>query len=371
MYFAKTGKSLTAQGKEIDRPMLQKGGFAMAEGTNSEDFSQALETANGVMNMYGRDLEFFKQKEGIERNSSLAKVWKRWTERKPIYINPDSKASELNASYSRVEDKTFGGVLVFNSYPNDYGQTIYTSQNEDIVSHETGHAFLDTILPDLYTQPRLQTQAIHESVGDLTCLFYQLSQKKNRLKVLEETKGNLHATSFLTLIAEPLNKGTKYGELRNLINEKRMGQTDCEEHDLSNIFSAAIYELLEELFKTFKILYRGEEEERILNRAQCALRLLLLRSLIEIPYSDPSFSDIGKQMEDLAKGWKAFEKTDFPKKIKEIFSNRDVNIIKPHTDDDDFCRINSQQPNQSLKSPFCTTFQSSLYQKSKWSFNFD
>ncbi len=360
MYFARVGKPLTSQEKEIDQlvqPGPSKVYFETIQEYKIGDFKKVLKWAEYVMNMYGEDLKFFMEETYLGKDPSFVQTWKYWTERKPIFVNPDFKASELNALYSRVKHEIYGGELKFNSYPDENGKTVYTSQNEDIVSHETGHAFLDIIRPDFYTQQRFQTQAIHESFGDLTCLFYHLSQPEKRLQVLKETGGDLCATSFLTLIAEPLNKGTKYGELRNLINDKKMGQTACEGHDLSNVFSAAIYELLEELFNALKIYYSQYSLAEILDIAQKALRRFFLQAVIEIPYSNPSFSDIGKHMKQNVKNWKVLPEIGFAEKIQEIFSKRGIIIEKPHTEDDDICKINLHQPDldQSVR-PFCTTF---------------
>jgi hypothetical protein len=354
MFSAIRGKSLTSQEKQVGQPKLSKVYFDIAQGNKTQDFSKVREWTKGVMDMYEKDLKYLNLY-GLIETGPFDQVWKYWTERKPIFIDPDFQASLLDASYSRVIDETYGGLLQFNSYPSDNGDIIYTSQNEDVVTHEAGHAFLDIIRPDFYSQQRFQTLAIHESFGDLTCLFYHLSDQKNRIQGLEETKGDLSLPSFLSLIAEPLSKGTKHGELRNLLNDKKMGQTECEQHDLSNVFSAVIYELLKELYNTLRVR-SSQDLEKLLDEVQSALRRLLLQSLIEISYSNPSFSDIGKHMKERAKGYKILVETNFAEKIQEIFSRKGINITKSHTDDDDICKINlQQQPDQGLRS-FCSTF---------------
>lgn len=353
MYSARSDRSVPSEEKE----RLGKPYFEIHEKSKYEgEFDALLSWTNGVMNMYDQGMNILREKIYRDKNPRFNQAWEYWTRRKPILIYPYLKAAELNASYSRVDHKKFGGVLRFHSYPNNLKKIVHTSHNKDIVFHETGHAMLDIILPGIYDESRLQTQALHESFGDLTCLFCLLSEEDCRVKFLEETQEKLSVTSFLTLIGEPLNEGTQYGEIRNLKNDKKMGQTDCDAHDLSNVFSAAIYELLVKLFNDLRESYPDQESHDILNHAQVSLRILILRSLIEVPYSNPSFSDVGNQMKKIAEGIKIFDDIDFGKKIQETFSSRGINIEKPHTKDDDTCPINFHQPAQSFIHRFCRTF---------------
>ena len=50
------------------------------------------------------------------------------------------------------------------------GQRVYTALSHDIVSHETGHAILDGIAPDLYHSITPQSLALHEGIADLVAL---------------------------------------------------------------------------------------------------------------------------------------------------------------------------------------------------------
>ena len=48
---------------------------------------------------------------------------------------------------------------------------IYTGRSFDIMSHEAGHAILDSLKPHYITSKNPQCGALHESFGDLTAIF--------------------------------------------------------------------------------------------------------------------------------------------------------------------------------------------------------
>jgi len=55
------------------------------------------------------------------------------------------------------------------------GRTIYTCLSRDIVAHETGHAIIDGIVPDLADNSSPQSLALHEGLADLTALLLAFS----------------------------------------------------------------------------------------------------------------------------------------------------------------------------------------------------
>ena len=50
------------------------------------------------------------------------------------------------------------------------GHTVYTAQSHDIVVHETTHAILDGLAPDLYHAITPESLALHEAVADLSAI---------------------------------------------------------------------------------------------------------------------------------------------------------------------------------------------------------
>jgi len=83
------------------------------------------------------------------------------------------RAGELaNAYYHRDSHS-----LQFFYYPSpkDRSKNVYTCLSRDIVAHETGHAIVDGIAPDLLDACTPQSLGIHEAIADLTACSWLLT----------------------------------------------------------------------------------------------------------------------------------------------------------------------------------------------------
>src|SRR5262249_52484659 len=127
---------------------------------------------------------------------------------------------------------------------------IFTCRSLDIVSHETGHAVLDGLKPNwIMASSTPQTGALHESFGDLTAIFLALSQFDQVEAIIAQTKARLHDKTFLSDLAEEfgLALGRTNG-LRNADNNLKLSQVTNEVHDLSQVFTGGIYDVLADFF---------------------------------------------------------------------------------------------------------------------------
>jgi hypothetical protein len=127
---------------------------------------------------------------------------------------------------------------------------IYTSNSQDIVAHETAHALLDGIAPDLYNALTPQSLAIHEAVADVAALLVSLRCRELTRKVLEQQQGNIARSNVFSGLAEQfgmaLDPDRMY--LRNL-NENAViggaaGVATDEPHALSMVISGVFYRML-------------------------------------------------------------------------------------------------------------------------------
>ncbi len=149
---------------------------------------------------------------------------------------------------------------------------VHTAHSQDIVAHETAHAILDGIAPDLYHAYSPQALAIHEAVADLTALLSAFRSKTLAEQVLRDTNGSIARSTAFTGIAEQfagaLQENRPY--LRDLANTKslkprakRADRVDrSEPHDLSQVLSGALYGVMVKLHESLKAEFAGAGEPR-------------------------------------------------------------------------------------------------------------
>ena len=147
------------------------------------------------------------------------------------------------------------------------GNPMYTCLSRDIVAHETGHAIIDGIAPDLLDACTPQSLAIHEGLADLTACLMALESHTLREFVLKKFGPSLENSTYFSSIAEEMGKllGHKYG-LRNLNNEKNLDPTDekncvsrTEPHSLSEVLSGSLYRVLIYIYEDLMERYTTEK----------------------------------------------------------------------------------------------------------------
>jgi hypothetical protein len=117
----------------------------------------------------------------------------------------------------------------------------------DILAHETAHAVLDGIAPDLYDALLPESLALHEAVADLTTLLMAFGSRKLAEQVLAQTGGTITSPSAFTEVAPQFGAAIHPGQegLRNLFNDRTMSTVDTSEpHALSEVLSGALYRVM-------------------------------------------------------------------------------------------------------------------------------
>ena len=144
------------------------------------------------------------------------------------------------------------------------GKTVYTCHSQDIISHETTHAVIDGVVPDLYHATSPDGLAIHESLADIATLMMAFRSRELASKILKNNNGSLEEPSVFTEVAEQFGGAlTKSGhELRNLRNNKTITSLDFnrdEPHALSEVLSGALYAVMVRIYDDLR--KAGEDEE--------------------------------------------------------------------------------------------------------------
>lgn len=132
--------------------------------------------------------------------------------------------------------------------PERPGRLVYSCLAPDIVAHETTHAILDGIAPDLYDASSPQSLAMHEAIADLGAVL--LSVRTDRLirKVLAKTEGDISRDGAFAEIAKRFGTAAFGRPIRDLDNQLKFpdprDRKRNQPHELSLVLTGAIYRML-------------------------------------------------------------------------------------------------------------------------------
>lgn len=150
--------------------------------------------------------------------------------------------------------------------PDKPGELVYTCLSPDVVAHETTHAILDGIAPDLYNATSPQSLAMHEAIADLGAVMLAVRTDRLLREVMLATDGDIRKAKAFNMIAQQFGAAL-YGEgrpLRDLFNKASMskpGELDLNEpHDLSTVLTGALYALLVNEYETIR---KEDYEEKL------------------------------------------------------------------------------------------------------------
>lgn len=199
-----------------------------------------------VLTMYERAFNRLDILRAEDKNSKgLFAFKKKW--KKPLDLYVRAKEGTLSAQY------TSGVQTIFFGYKDD----VFTCRSFDVIAHETGHAVLDAIRSGYKTKRNLDTLAIEEAFCDLTAVFTLLSQMDMCESIIALSKGDLRSPTedlFISCIAEEygMEKYKRFAlrdiSQKYIYSEMRDGR-ECNQHDLSLVFSSAVYSFLTEVFE--------------------------------------------------------------------------------------------------------------------------
>jgi hypothetical protein len=256
-----------------------------------------------VLTMFRRALN----RNGITQNFN----WQWGPE--PISIFPRA-GLDANAYYSRSERS----LRFFYFHPNDNESEplIYTCRSFDIVAHETGHAILDSIRPGYWASWHPQTGGLHEAFGDITAILSMLAQMDQCEAIIAESKGNLHAKTFFPAVAEQFGEalGRTTG-LRNADNDLKLSEVSNEVHDISKVFTGAVYDILADIFEDYHKPDKFDQAETLFRIGKHMTALVIL-SLLKGPEKNATYTDIANAMIEIEpkENWKEIIATQFSRR---------------------------------------------------------
>jgi hypothetical protein len=289
------------------------GDFIQSPGTDEFDWVHTFAVVRQTLTMYQRLL-----------SSPVRWQWNTGGNADPIQVFPHAGVT-MNAFYSR-ELK----ALKFFFFPKPGAPApapnVFTCRALDIVAHETGHAVLDGLKPGWITSSSPQTGALHESFGDLTAIFVALSQMDQVEALIAQAKANLHEKNFLAELAEEFGNALgRPNGLRNADNDLKLSQVGTEVHDLSQVFTGGIYDVLADIF-VFERNFTTTDPSFTLYSVSQYLCGLVMRAIADAPGANATFADVVNQMLLLAQAdGKPVQYRNF---IRNRFTLREV-VVSP------------------------------------------
>ncbi|MFQ5787176.1 MAG: hypothetical protein ACE5H1_04275 [Thermodesulfobacteriota bacterium] len=234
-------------------------------------------------------------------------------------------------------------------------EPIFTCRSLDVVSHETGHAVLDSLKPNWGSSepgsnPPPQIGALHESFGDLTSIFYILSQFDQVEYIIAQTKSDLHyQKNILATWSEQLEFIPGFDGPRNADNDLKLSEVGNEVHKLSQVFTGAVYDTLADVFSSTRDSRLRHDSETLYLAGQYMLKLIL-NAIISSPDSEVTFADVAKEMIKIAE---EEGNSDYVRFIQNNFRVREV-----LTEEAEPTAFNIMEAIEGDFSNCCATFQS-------------
>jgi hypothetical protein len=264
------------------------GRYPEAEDRSSRAFNQVSVFATVI-----KTLAMFEEADALGRELT-------WAFASPQLILYPRGREEENAHYLRHR-----GCLEFGYFPSrvDPHETVCMSLARDVVAHETGHAILDGIAPDLLYARSSQAQALHEAVADLSALLISIRSQKLSRAVLAKTAGSIARSTHFSAIGEQYGAERGTGALRDLANNLTLSAAGKSAHALSQVLTGALYAVLMQMHaarRSQRALSRGCTEYAAsgyaLHTAAQHFKRLTLRGLDYLPPGEVSFADYGRAM---------------------------------------------------------------------------
>jgi hypothetical protein len=186
--------------------------------------------------------------------------------------------------------------------PPGTGEPAYACLSRDIVAHETAHAILDGIAPDLYNALAPQSLALHEAIADLTALLMSFRSEKLRRAVLKATHGSIADSTAFNTVAPEFGQArdpsgqTRY--LRSLLNDKTLERDSpnrvnrYDPHALCEVLTGALYTVMVKIHGALATDYSGSGKALYVGSE--LFKRMILRALDYLPPGEATFGDYGR-----------------------------------------------------------------------------
>jgi hypothetical protein len=198
---------------------------------------------------------------------------------------------DFNAFYSPSTRSLFFAIVPYRLPSETQVKLFETVTAWELVAHECGHALHDILKPNVvHGEPGYDTWS--ESFGDQTAMWTSLQNRERVRNLLAETNGDFHQSNSLSRLVEAfaalIGKGTG---IRDAFHDKKVSDTEEEEHDRSEVFTGAAYSFFLTVYDELK---RTHEAEEALRQAGQILGFFLTRATDYTPENQMTLEDVAK-----------------------------------------------------------------------------
>jgi hypothetical protein len=262
-------------------------------------------------------------------------MFNTWAGTSNLIVLPNA-GKDFNAFYNRRSMQFFSGKDPVR------GVHVHTSKSSDIVTHELGHAILDSFRPDTWSVAALEVWSFHEAFADITAFLYILQYEEIISRFVEQTNGDLRKENVACSLAESmgeaifnLTKDTSRPKnyLRSAINDFKyvnpgtlpesapdhLLAAEC--HSFGRVFLGAFYDIFEMIYQS--AIESGKSPKEAVVEARDTLGNYVFKAIKNAPLCVNFYESMCKTI--LWVAWNDQERK-FHDKIKAIFYAR--NLIK-------------------------------------------
>lgn len=232
----------------------------------------------------------------------------RWAGSSNLIVIPQAGV-DLNAFYNRHS------MQFFFYHDKALGKTVYTANSADIVTHELGHAILDTYRPDTWSAAYLEVWSFHEAWADLTAILSLMQHDEVLEHMLKETGNDISKDNVASRLAEEVGRsiynlspdsGHHPSYLRNAINNFKYvnpgslpkaapnDQLAAECHSFGRVFLGAFYDILVAIYN--QTVNEGHPPINCLRHARDTLAQYALKAIQNAPINARFYESVAKTM---------------------------------------------------------------------------
>ncbi|HEY4000073.1 MAG TPA: hypothetical protein VGO93_14455 [Candidatus Xenobia bacterium] len=253
-----------------------------------------------------------------------------------LTVNADA-GEDFNAYYTRDS----GSVNFFHGTDPKTNQVMYSGDSGEVVSHETGHAILDSLRPAYFSSFTPDVAAFHESTGDMMGICMSFQDPATLDNVAKETGGDLSKDNAISRTGEQLGIGINDVEgknvtggnfVRDALNTFKWADPSTlsgdgsdptklgsEAHDFSRLWTGAFYDVVKGINAENLAANPGNPKAALQATGKEAIQLLA-ELLKGAPQGDFTYRD-------MANSWVASDKANGGKRadlITKVMTDRGI-----------------------------------------------